>query len=336
MNFIPYHKINNLNNIDNVLIELCKKIDNWCVCEKVHGANFGFHWFQESNSIKYIKRTSFIEENDSFFDYKEMLPNTLFKIEIIIKMLNEKYSTSGLEEIIIFGELFGGIYPNIKSKYKAIQKEVYYSPDLHFYAFDIYIKKNNEENGYFLDYKESCNIFESVQLLYAKPLAIYEKFEDALEHNIHYNSTIPEILGLPKLEINKAEGVILRNMKAIDKSMFQNEEDIYNYLPTKIINKYLPTKIIIKLKIPEFTESKQQKKIKNKSEPEQNTLKDWQNKAKAQMSKNRLQNTISKIGTLNENNRNDIYKLYVDDIMEEINGKDIPELKEWLYKIHKL
>ncbi len=323
MNFIPYHKINGLNHISLNLIEQCKKIDSWCVCEKVHGSNFGFHWFQESNSIKYLKRSSFIENNDPFFNYKEMLPNTLPKIEMIIKMLNEKYSK--LNEIIIFGELFGGIYPNMKSKYKAIQKEVYYSPDLHFYAFDIYIK-NNEENGYFLDYEESCNIFEYVNILYAKPLAIYKHFEDALQHNIHYNSTIPDIFSLPKLEINKAEGVILRNMKAIDKKILQEEEN----------NKYLAEKIIIKLKIPEFTESKHEKKIKNKTELEPNIFKDWQNKAKAEMTKNRLQNAISKIGILNENNRTDIYKLYIDDILEEINGKDVPELKVWLYKIYKL
>jgi hypothetical protein len=149
MNFIPYHKINGVNHLSLNLIEQCKKIDSWCVCEKVHGSNFGFHWFQESNSIKYLKRSSFIENNDPFFNYKEMLPDTLPKIEMIIKIVNEKYSE--LNEIIIFGELFGGIYPNMKSKYKAIQKEVYYSPNLHFYAFDIYIKKNNEENGYFLD-----------------------------------------------------------------------------------------------------------------------------------------------------------------------------------------
>ncbi len=325
MNFIPYHKINGVNHLSLNLIEQYKKINNWCVCEKVHGSNFGFHWFQESNSIKYLKRSSFIENNDPFFNYKAMLPQTLPKIEMIIKMLNEKYSIHGLEEIIIFGELFGGIYPNIKSKYKAIQKEVYYSPDLHFYAFDIYIKKNNKENGYFLDYEESCNIFESVNILYAKPLAIYEKFEDALKHNIHYNSTIPEIFGLPKLEINKAEGVILRNMKAIDKNIFDKED-----------NKYLAEKIIIKLKIAEFMESKQEKKIKNKTELEPNIFKNWQNKAKAEMTKNRLQNAISKIGILNENNRNDIYKLYIDDILEEINGKDVSELKNWLYKIHKL
>lgn len=319
MQFISYHKINGV--YEN-LMDLYKKIDKWCVCEKVHGANFGFYWFKETNTMKYGKRNSFIDDNDVFFGYKEILPNTLPKIQLIIDLLNNKYKLAqSLEQIVIYGELFGGIYPNIKTKSKAIQKEVYYSPNLGFYAFDIYIKKESEE-GYFLEYEESCNIFEEVNILYAKPLAIYDNFEDILNYPIYFNSTIPEKLGLPKIENNKAEGIIIRNMKKIDKTIFENHQEY------DILNRYrkIPEKVIIKIKIPEFMENKS----------ENYSLKTWKDKAKAQMTPNRLQSAISKIGELDENSQTEIYKLYIEDILEEIEGKEVHGLREWLYKVHNI
>lgn len=320
MDFLAYHKINKVN--EN-LLDLYKKINKWCVCEKVHGANFSFHWFQETNSIKYAKRNSFIEENDEFFGYKEILQYTLPKIEFIIKTLNQKYNNE-LSQIIIFGELFGGIYPNIHTKTKAVQKGVFYSPHLHFYAFDIYVKTNNEES-YFLDYEYSCIIFEMAHILYAKPLQIYNNIEDALAHPIYYDSTIPEELGLSKLENNKAEGIIIRNMVNIDKNIF-NEIDY----------KKIGQKVIIKLKIPEFMETQTKDNTKKDKNNDNDTLEIWKNKTKNYMTKNRLQNAISKIGTLNESTHNQIFKLYIEDILEEMDAVDNNELKNWLYKIHKI
>lgn len=324
MDFLAYHKINKVNES---LLDLYKKINKWCVCEKVHGANFAFHWFQETNNIKYAKRNSFIEENDDFFGYKEILLYTLPKIEFIIQMINKEYNNE-LSQIIIFGELFGGIYPNMKTKAKAVQKGVFYSPHLHFYAFDIYIKKVNEDNGRFLDYEHSCIIFEMAHILYAKPLQIYDNIEDALAHPIYYDSTIPEALGLSKLENNKAEGIIIRNMVNIDKNIFSETE-----------YKKIGEKVMIKLKIPEFMETQIETKVKNNTKKTINnndTFEIWKNKAKSHMTKNRLQNAISKIGTLNESTHNQIFTLYIEDILQEIDAIDNIELRSWLYKIHKI
>jgi Rnl2 family RNA ligase len=330
MDFLAYHKINKVNES---LLDLYKKIDKWCVCEKVHGANFAFQWFQETNSIKYAKRNSFIEENDDFFGYKEILPHTLPNIELIIKIINEKYNNNTLSQIIVFGELFGGIYPNMKTKAKAVQKGVFYSPHLHFYAFDIYIKEKNK-NGYFLDYEDSSSIFEKVNILYAKPLQIYENIQDAIKHPIYYDSTIPQALGLCKLENNKAEGIVIRNMGKIDKNIFSETE-----------YKKIKQKVMIKLKIPEFMETQIECKVKNSikkdinnndNDNDNDTLEIWKNEAKKYMNKNRLQNAISKIGTLNKFTHNEIFKLYIQDILEEMNAIDNIELKNWLYKIHKI
>lgn len=74
--------------------------------------------------------------------------------------------------------------------------------------------------------------------------------------------------------------------------------------------------------------------MENKSE--NYSLKTWKDKAKAQMTSNRLQSAISKIGELDENNQSQIFKLYIEDILEEIDGKNIIGLREWLYKVHNI
>ncbi len=74
--------------------------------------------------------------------------------------------------------------------------------------------------------------------------------------------------------------------------------------------------------------------MENKSE--NYSLKTWKDKAKAQMTPNRLQSAISKIGELDENSQTEIFKLYIEDILDEIGGKEIHGLREWLYKYHNI
>ncbi len=317
MQFLSYHKINGV--YEN-LMELYKKIDCWCVCEKVHGANFSFHFNTKENKIKFGKRTSYIEEDDIFFGYNEILPNVLPKIHKIIEIIQNKYEN--IENIIIYGELFGGLYGNIKSKSKPIQKEVQYIPNLDFYAFDIYLKEIEKEQGLFIDYEECCKIFKEVNIFYAEPLLVCKTIEEALNFNINFNTTIPKKYGLEEIENNKAEGVIIRNMKKIDQNIFEMNDD-YDLMGRM---RKVPPKIMIKLKIPEFMENKS----------ENYSLKTWKEKAKAQMTGNRLQSAISKVGELDDKNHNDIYKVYIEDILEEIGGKEVNGLKQWLYKVHNI
>lgn len=75
------------------------------------------------------------------------------------------------KQICIYGELFGGTYPNSESNYKPVQSGVYYSPDLHFYAFDISYFATNTE--IFIDYDISLRIFKVCDVLHAEPIATY-------------------------------------------------------------------------------------------------------------------------------------------------------------------
>jgi len=89
-----------------------------------------------------------------------------------------------------------------------IQKGVFYSPKNDFYAFDIRI--NQEE---YLNVEEANEYFKTIGLFYAKTL-FKGSFEACLEHSNDFNSKIPKWLGLPEIEKNICEGVIIKPVKS--------------------------------------------------------------------------------------------------------------------------
>jgi Rnl2 family RNA ligase len=298
---------NGYNKIDTKISE--KNISNikkWCVTEKVHGSCFCFIYNMQNNNILYAKRKSILLDSEYFFGYRDILPYTIKKINKIIeyikKNIKENINLIDIKYINIYGELFGGSYLNIESKYKPVQCGIYYSPDIHFYAFDIsLINIDNKEK--YLDFEFSILAFEYSQILYAKPLKYFSSYEKACDYKIGFNTTIPKIFNLPELKDNKAEGIIVRSMK---------------------------NHIMIKIKIQEFAEIKYSD---NNYIETDNTIINYTNKAEKYITKNRLNNAISKIGDFNELNSQEIYQLCADDILYEINAfhiVELQELREWI------
>jgi Rnl2 family RNA ligase len=260
-----------------------KKIKQWGVIEKIHGSNFSFVYDHTTSQIKYAKRTGFIEPSDHFFNYQLILPETVNKIQLIINDILLTHHS--INTIIIYGELFGGIYPNIVNSVIPVQKGIYYSPNIHFIAFDIKIIYNNQTDSY-LDFSKSIELFKKVNLMYTEPLEIFSSYEKTNDYNIEFNTIIPAKFGLPIIIPNKAEGIIIRSM----------------------IGRY-----IVKKKIPEFSETKYSDNTLNNNDKFGIGL--------LMITENRLNNTISKIGSF-EDNQYLIYNLMVHDILDELNIKD--------------
>lgn len=270
----------------------------WIVTEKVHGSCFCFVYDVKNKNISYAKRNKTIKDDEYFFGFRDILPELEPKI---IKLCNNllKIINTNPNFVFVYGELFGGLYPNIESKYKPVQSGIYYSPKLHFYAFDIsYMSHLNKE--IYLDYDISLKLFKDNDIFHAEPLFIYNSFEKAIEHKIDFNSTIPEKLGLSEVPNNKAEGVVIRSSKQ---------------------------HFLLKIKIKEFSESKYDD---NHYDEEFDILGKYKNMAEKHITINRLNNAISKVGELNDDNKDEIYELFVDDILSEINGFHIFGLREWL------
>lgn len=137
--------------------------NDFIVQEKIHGSNFSF--YVSESGIKCAKRTGFIEEWESFFDYKKVLEDNSFALIELQKEIGK--------DIIVFWELFGS----------NVQKEVYYCDDTRFYAFDIVV------DWEYLSLDE-CNIlFDRVWILYAKVLQRWT-LEECFTYDINRDSIL--------------------------------------------------------------------------------------------------------------------------------------------------
>lgn len=277
--------------------ENIKNVKNWYITEKVHGSCFCIIYENLSETIKYAKRKALLNNNETFFGYKTILSQLESKVNQIAKKLNTKHKD--LMQINIYGELFGG------GDKTPIQSGIFYSDNIHFYAFDISYLKNNTDEIY-LDFEESIILFENSNMFYAKPIAKFNCLEKALDFDYNFQSTIFKRLH-PNKELNllltnnnKAEGVVVRS-------------------GTK--------RFLIKLKIQEFSETRYDDN--NYQREKSSNLDNYKNFALKCLTINRLNNAQSKYGEF-EKYKDAICEELCMDILVEINGFGIYELKTWL------
>jgi Rnl2 family RNA ligase len=176
--------------------------------------------------------------------------------------------------------MFGGRYPhpNVKNDNKTviIQKGVFYCPNHEFYAFDLYV--TTENSGRYLTVDETNTFFERGDFFYAKTL-----FRGTLDQCLQYPNNAPSLisewLGLPPMENNICEGIIIRPVD-----------------PTYLGN---GARVLLKNKNARFAEKKAIKKRTPKLcvEPSYSQmLNDLLPVVEQYITENRLNNVVSKIG----------------------------------------
>ena len=141
MQFHQYSSIENHYNekhIDHLCVNSSEG-DIWIATEKVHGANFSVA--TNGTEVKWGKRNSFIEEDLQQFNnsnyIKDRYERGVFQVFNDIKSMYNPSTT----HIQIYGEIYGGKYSYLPTRHpksvKNVQKQVQYSPNIEFIAFDI-------------------------------------------------------------------------------------------------------------------------------------------------------------------------------------------------------
>ena len=264
-----------------------KNVKYWYITEKVHGSCFCFIFNCKTKEITFGKRKGILYDEETFFGYRTILPLLLDKIQMIGEMVLSKYIDT--IKIHIYGELFGN----------GVQNGIYYSETIHYYAFDIsYINLSMDE--IYLNFEESLNIFNKVDILHAKPLAKFTNLSQAMDYNYNFQSTIPKQLGNEIKDDNKAEGIVIRSSHG---------------------------RFLVKKKIEEFTESKYQEN--DYQNDNISPLEQYKRLALKCLTQNRLNNAISKYGEFDKYKEQILEELCMD-ILSEINGFHHYELKDWL------
>jgi Rnl2 family RNA ligase len=278
MEFKKYSSIENSyrEKIISQIREIFPLNEEWIVTEKIHGANFSF--ITDGIEVKCAKRSGIIGENENFYNYKivyDKYKDEVLKIFNHIK--NDIKDVAEIYEIQIFGELFGGYHPNLENKYKPIQKGVYYTNDIEFMAFDMRIRFklliNDKEFDEFYEPIKFYDILSKFNLPIVDIL-FKGKLEECLEYSNEFNSTICKKLGLPEIEDNICEGVVIKP---------------YNR------NHYLPSgdRVILKNKNDKFKEKGKIKKS-NKKVVLTDVQKTWTNELSRYFKVSRLENLLSK------------------------------------------
>lgn len=195
-----------IENIDNQAI-----LDRFMfyVEEKIDGANFQIS--TDGFNVKFASRNQEFDESFKFYNFQDVINRYNLKDCVINLFKSIESKLYGLFSVHVFGELFGGSYPNIKSNGTKIQGKIKYSPNNEFLAYDILVTFK-EGNSVYLNEKYMKELFEENKIPYLKTLGYGLPDELFNKFNIRINSTIPSYYGLEELPENSnlIEGIVIK------------------------------------------------------------------------------------------------------------------------------
>lgn len=210
-----WSKYESIENIDNSrILSLVRAMDatsggasnmEWIATEKVHGANFSFE--TDGEFVEYASRVQKIGENADFYNARSTMPKYHPFVLEAFRLAQELWPE--IQRVVIYGEYFGGYYPGRKTPgLKKVQAGVAYSPDHHFYAFDMFCDKIGFVD--FFDASRKILIRAGFPLVMA-PL-MRGKLDAVLAFDVEaLRTTIPAQLGhSPIHEFQIAEGIVIR------------------------------------------------------------------------------------------------------------------------------
>lgn len=281
--------------------------------EKLHGANFQVQLSEENGklNIKYGRRTGILQEGENFMEYEKYLLTPEF-----VKCFTNVWDKlkDNFKEVVVYGEYFGGRYPHPDfdpDSNKPVQRDIWYSQKRMFCGFDILA------DNQFMDIEKANEVFKECGIFYLQPIQI-GTLDELLDFDVEtLYTTIPEQLGLPRMENNFAEGIIIR--------------------PLTEMRTRRDNRIILKKKRSKYSEKKTVKNhmIKSK-EPISEKVMKLINELESYITLPRLENLVSKEGHLEDARRvmkyaglysQDIFKEYEENTGHRLNTMETSERK---------
>jgi Rnl2 family RNA ligase len=267
----------------------------FAISEKLHGSNFSFTADEKGRyGITCGKKSTFLSEIDKFFNFQQVRDK--YKDRVLAVFEHIKSTKEDVQQISIHGEIFGGKYPhpdvpevNNQSK---VQKGIWYTPENDFYGFDIRV------NYKWLPKIESDEIFEKFGFLYNENL-FNGALKECLEYPNKFQTTIPAKLGLPEIEDNFCEGVVI--------------------VPYKQVVNIGVQRLILKNKHEKEVQGKKKDKS-NRMQSQQKEvehLKEHFDNIECFVTENRLRNVISHIGQITNKDFGKLAGAFSKDIIED-------------------
>lgn len=220
--------------------EIVPEDETWVVTEKIDGQNASICVYKDG-SYRIGRRNSLLAENEKFGKVQEFAKKYIDNFKKVFSLL--EYSNRYVDSMIIYGESFGGAYNHKDvekdNDSKKILNRVQYCPQNEFLPFDISYFDGIEHR--MLDHIAIVNLFETFAIPFIRPL-FYGTFQECLDYNEEFITTIPSYYDLPPIENNYAEGVVIK--------------------PIREFKYYNGDRIIFKHKNKKFNEKKKEKDVK--------------------------------------------------------------------------
>ena len=235
------------------------------------------------------------------------------------KVMNKQKKIRGLNnnQIVVYGELFGGEYPHPLVKpvkgVMSVQKGIYYCPDVEWKAFDIY---DGED---FVEWDEMKDLLYHSHIPFIGELT-RGPFIACKSYNPNFSTLIPQEFNLPSFQLsnfeNNAEGIIIRPLK--------NLESGAGRVIFKIKTKDFDARTRENPKDPDFSTAI----FSNMDDMYAGSTNSSSNKVKVKktepdmflsfVNKNRLESVISKEGSLTRGNEEQFTRLLYEDAMKDV------------------
>jgi Rnl2 family RNA ligase len=176
----------------------------WVATEKVHGAQLVVA--SDGRTECFGKRKAWLAHDEPFFGWQLLRSD----LGTAARAIHQELSLTGV--VRLYGEIFGGKYPHAEVAPLAgvtpVQTGIWYAPDVRFALFDIAVERDGSEPE-LLSHTEveslaAANGLFVVPLLGRGPRAQLESLP------VRFPSRVPQLLGLPYLADNVAEGFVLK------------------------------------------------------------------------------------------------------------------------------
>lgn len=204
----------------------------WVVTEKLHGANLCLVAERGAGGVRAARRGGFLDfGREEFFGCAPVVEAASGPARRALEWAAENCADggAGVTAVRVYGELVGGAYPHPdadappEGHMKPVQREVYYSPGLRFVAFDILVERGGGEPARFLDCDDFYAAAAACGLECALPL-LAGPLRDALAHTTEFATRQPAAWGLPPIDGNLAEGVVVRSAVRVEPARVRGEE----------------------------------------------------------------------------------------------------------------
>lgn len=310
--FFKYPSIENHYNISKVKFTDVEGTQ-WVVTEKLHGANYAL--YTNGKEVRAAKRSGFVGRDENFYNHQLVYDKFQSKVLDLFELLNES-SDKKLEIVAVHGELFGGnSMKDHVSKFKPIQKGVFYTTGIEFLGFDVSVI-DEDDRHHMLNFDGRVSSFRSVGIPHAPVLYIgsLDECVNFCERNKTMNSLVPFLYGFgatPEDEIsNVVEGFVLKPTETVF--------DVYGH---PVAFKYKTEHFLEKSRDAAGKRSKATG-LSSKNQKIYESVMDYIND-------NRIESYQSKVGTIKRDELGKHIKGIIDDALEDFekDGNEIEDRK---------